>query len=99
LYFFFERFHAVFHNGIYFKELNNEINYLNFLETLGNSLNKTKSNEEQNFPESEEVVINLRELLVCFILFTSGLFLSIIVFVLEILIFLKTHAFRNYINN
>jgi uncharacterized membrane protein len=65
------------------------------LETLGNSLNNTKSNEEQNLPESEEVVINLRELLVCFVLFTLGLFLSIIVFVLEILIFFKTHAFRN----
>ncbi len=58
-------------------------------------MNKTKSNEEQNIPESKEVVINLRELLVCFVSFTSGLFLSIIVFVLEILIFFKAHAFRN----
>jgi uncharacterized membrane protein len=65
------------------------------LETLGNSLIKTKSNEEQNFLENEEVVINLRELLVFFVSFTLGLFLSIIVFVLEILIFLKTHAFRD----
>jgi len=65
------------------------------LETLGNSLNKTKSIEEQNIPESEEVVINLRELLVCFVSLTLGLFLSVIVLVLEILIFLKTHAFRN----
>jgi uncharacterized membrane protein len=65
------------------------------LETLGNSLIKTKSNEEQNLPENEEVVINLRELLVFFVSFTLGLFLSIIVFVLEILIFLKTHAFRD----
>jgi ABC-type glucose/galactose transport system permease subunit len=64
------------------------------LETLGNSLNKSKSNEEQNFPESKEVVINLRELLVCFVSFTLGLFLSITVFILEILIFLKTNAFR-----
>ncbi len=63
---------------------------MKFLETLGNFLNKTKSNEEQNFPEIKEVVIKLRELLVCFVLFTLGLFLSIIVFVLEILIFLKT---------
>jgi len=94
-FFFAERFHTVFHNGIYFKELNDEMYYRNFLETLGNSLDNTKSNEEQNIPESEEVVINLRELLVCFVLFTLGLFLSVIVFVLEILIFLKTHAFRN----
>jgi hypothetical protein len=36
----------------------------------------------------------LRELLVCFVSFTSGLFLSIIVFVLEIVIFRKT-KFRN----
>jgi hypothetical protein len=36
------------------------------LETLENSLIKTKSNEEQNIPESKEVVINLRELLICF---------------------------------
>ncbi len=64
------------------------------METLGNSLNKSKSNEEQNFPESKEVVINLRELLVCFVSFTLGLFLSITVFILEILIFLKTNAFR-----
>jgi ABC-type glucose/galactose transport system permease subunit len=65
------------------------------LETLGNSLIKTKSNEEQNFPESQEVVIKLRELLVCFVSLTLGLFLSIIVFLLEILIFLKTHGFIN----
>jgi ABC-type glucose/galactose transport system permease subunit len=65
------------------------------LETLGNSFNKAKSNEEQNFPESQEVVINLRELLVCFVSLTLGLFLSIIVFVLEIPIFFKTHGFRN----
>ncbi len=84
-----ERFHTVFYNGIYFKELNDKINYWNFLEK-GNSLNKNKSNEEQNIPQSKEVFINLRELLVCFVLFTLGLFLSIIVFVLEILIFLKT---------
>jgi ABC-type glucose/galactose transport system permease subunit len=65
------------------------------LETLGNSLIKTKSNEEQNFPENQEVVIKLRELLVCFVSLTLGLFLSIIVFLLEILIFLKTHGFIN----
>jgi uncharacterized membrane protein len=65
------------------------------LETLENSSIKNKSNEEQNIPESKEVVINLRELLVCFVSFTLGLFLSIIVFILEILIFFKTHAFRN----
>jgi uncharacterized membrane protein len=64
------------------------------LETLENSSIKNKSNEEQNIPESIEVVINLRELLVCFVSFTLGLFLSIIVFVLEILIFLKT-KYRN----
>ncbi len=61
----------------------------------GNSLNINKLNEEQNNPQSKEVVINLRELLVCFVSFTLGLFLSIIVFILEILIFFKTHAFRN----
>ncbi len=65
------------------------------METLGNSLIKTKSNEEQNFPENQEVVIKLRELLVCFVSLTLGLFLSIIVFLLEILIFLKTHGFIN----
>ncbi len=68
------------------------------METFGNSLNKTKSNEEQNIPESIDVIINLRELLVCFVSFTLGLFLSIIVFVLEILIFLKT-KYRNWVNN
>ncbi len=68
---------------------------MKFLETLGNFLNKTKSNEEQNFPEIKEVVIKLRDLLVCFVLFTLGLFFSIVVFVLEILIFFKTHAFGN----
>jgi uncharacterized membrane protein len=65
------------------------------LETLENSLIKTKSNEEQTIPESKEVVINLRELLICFVSFILGLFLSIIVFILEIMIFLKTDAFRN----
>jgi hypothetical protein len=90
-----ERFHTVFHNGIYFKELNDNINYWIFMETLRNSLINTKSEEEQNLRESKKVIINLRELLVCFVSLTLGLFLSIIVFVLEILIFLKTHEFRD----
>jgi hypothetical protein len=37
----------------------------------------------------------LRELLVCFVSLTLGLFLSIIVFILEILIFLNTQGLRN----
>ncbi len=80
------RFHTVFHNGIYFKEINDKIKFVNYLETLGNFLNKFESNDEQNFSQNQ-VVLNLRELLVCFILFTLGLFLSIIVFGLEIIIF------------
>jgi hypothetical protein len=58
------------------------------LEKLGNLLNKLESNDEQNFSQNQ-VVLNLRELLVCFVLFTLGLFLSIIVFGLEIIVFLK----------
>jgi hypothetical protein len=79
------RFHTVFHNGIYFKEINDKIKYINYLEKLGNLLNKLESNNEQNFSQIQ-VVLNLRELLVCFILFTLGLFLSIIVFGLEIIV-------------
>ncbi len=59
------------------------------MDTLENSLNKFESNEEQNFSQNQEVVLNLRELLVCFVSLTLGLIISIIVFGLEIIIFLK----------
>jgi uncharacterized membrane protein len=88
-----KRFHTTFHYGIHDKEMNEEINYQNFLETLENPNNKINSKEakELNFSETNnhEVVIKIQDLLVCFVLFTIGLFLTIIVFVIELLIFFK----------
>jgi uncharacterized membrane protein len=73
--------------------MNDEVSYQNFLETLENQNNKinSKKAEELNFSETNnyEVVIKIRDLLVCFVLFTIGLFLTIIVFVIELFIFYK----------
>jgi uncharacterized membrane protein len=77
--------------------MNDEVSYQNFLETLENQNNKinSKKAEELNFSETNnyEVVIKIRDLLVCFVLFTIGLFLTIIVFVIELLIFYKNRIF------
>jgi len=88
-----KRFHTIFHHGIQYKELNEEVSYQNFLEALENQNNNINSKkvEELNFSETNnyEVVIKIRDLLVCFVLFTFGLFLTIIIFIIELLIFFK----------
>jgi len=82
------RFHAFFHNGINFKEYYNEINFHNYLESLVNPTKESESSEEETDSNEFEVKIRINELLVSFVLFSVGLFFSIIVFVLEI--FYKT---------
>jgi len=84
------RFHTIFHNGIYHKQSNNEINFNAYMESLTNPSKDSQSSEEESDTDNIfEVKITIDELLVCFLLFSVGLIFSVIVFILEVLIFIK----------